>query len=116
MGQDRLCSSHCPGGVGPGGPQVPLFSSSRCPLQQCLAGLSRPRHWAAMWVPEDSRFPPLSSWLSSNLFMQPLDSYLLSTGCGPGAVLVTEALSVSKINKILVFLESKLEERECVYR
>ena len=111
MGQDRLCSSHCPRG-----PQVPLFSSSRYPLQQYLAGLSRPRRWAAMWVPEDSRFPPHPSWLSPDLFMQPLDRYLLSTGCGPGTVLVTEALSVSKINKILVFLESRLEERECVYR
>lgn len=107
---DRTGSSHCHGG-----PQIPLFLSSRCPLQKCLPGLSRPRHWAAIWVPEDSRFPSFSSWLSSNLSMEPLDSHLLSTGCGPGAVLVTEVLSVSKINKILVFL-SRLEERECVYR
>ena len=39
MGQDRLYSSHRPGRVGPGEPQVPLFSSSRCPLQHAVTGV-----------------------------------------------------------------------------
>ena len=113
-GQGRLCLSRCPGGLVPEDSRSPF---SLLPGVLCaVAGLSRPRHWAAKSVPEDPQLPPLPSWLSSNLFMQPSDSYLLSTGCVPGAALVTGALSVSRINRIPVFLESRFEARENVYR